>query len=57
MQDLLNRLVRGDGGQDLIEYALLAAVISMSAVATLLLIGPKIDGQYSKINPWLQRVP
>jgi Flp pilus assembly pilin Flp len=57
MQHVLIRLVRGDEGQDLIEYALLAAVISISAIATLLVIGQAVDTNYSKINPPLQAVP
>jgi Flp pilus assembly pilin Flp len=57
MRELLNRVIREEEGQDLIEYGLLAAVISISAVATLLLIGQQVDTQYGKITPKLNAVP
>jgi Flp pilus assembly pilin Flp len=57
MLHVLNRLVHGDEGQDLIEYGLLAAVISLSAIATILVIGQAVETNYGKINPSLEAVP
>ena len=35
MKSLLNRLVREEEGQDLIEYALLAALVAIASVAAI----------------------
>ncbi len=49
---MLTRLVRflqrlcGDEGQDLIEYALLAGLVAISAVAALMALGPSIMTLY-----------
>jgi Flp pilus assembly pilin Flp len=57
MNDRLKRLARDTRGQDLIEYALLAAVISISAVATLLAIGQAIDTRYQRVRDAIGSVP
>ncbi len=46
----LKRFVREDDGQDMIEYALLGAFISIVAIATLRLIGPAVLGVYDAIQ-------
>jgi len=46
----LEYLVKNDEGQDVVEYALLAAFISIVAIATLQLIGPLVDGIYQDIQ-------
>jgi Flp pilus assembly pilin Flp len=46
----LEYLVNNDEGQDVVEYALLAAFISIVAIATLTLIGPLVDGIYQRIQ-------
>lgn len=46
----LVRLVRQDDGQDLIEYALLAALISVIAVLAIQAVGSKIDTSYQNIQ-------
>ncbi len=46
----IRSLLRGERGQDLIEYALLASFIAMVVVAALRLLGPKITVYYDKIN-------
>jgi Flp pilus assembly pilin Flp len=50
MRTLLNKLVRDEQGQDVIEYALLAAGISIVVVPTVPLIGKALDTVYAKIN-------
>jgi pilus assembly protein Flp/PilA len=50
MKNLLLRLVREDDGQDLIEYALLAAFISLAAVAAITQLGTAINNIYTKIS-------
>ena len=62
MKSLIVRFVKEDRGQDLIEYALLAAFLSVAAAAGATLAGLslngwynalslKIDGMKAKLNP------
>jgi len=53
MRKLLSRLLREDDGQDLIEYALLAAFISLAAVAAITQLGTAINNIYTKISSTL----
>jgi Flp pilus assembly pilin Flp len=53
----LEYLVKNDEGQDVVEYALLAAFISIVAIATLQLIGPLVDGIYQNIHDALNSAP
>jgi len=46
MRALLVRFVAQDSGQDLIEYGLLVGIITVGAVATILTIGPKVQGYF-----------
>jgi pilus assembly protein Flp/PilA len=50
MLRLLLRLTREDSGQDLIEYGLLAALISVLAVATISSVGAKLALTYQGIG-------
>ena len=56
MKNLLKRLIREDEGQDVIEYALLGAGISIVAITTIGLIGPAVDAIYVRINDALGSV-
>ena len=40
MQELIERLANREEGQDMVEYALLAALISIVAIAIIILVGP-----------------
>ena len=46
----LVKLLKKDDGQDMVEYALLAAFLSIVAIATLRLIGPLIVTMYDRIR-------
>lgn len=50
MKKLLSRLVREESGQDLIEYALLAAFISLAAIAAMRLLGTGISGLFTRVT-------
>jgi pilus assembly protein Flp/PilA len=50
MKALLVRFVREDEGQDLIEYALLAAGISLAAIGGIGAIGTALNSKYSQIS-------
>ena len=46
----LRRLFKRDEGQDMIEYAVLAAFISIVAIAVIRLIGPLLTTIYTNIQ-------
>jgi pilus assembly protein Flp/PilA len=50
MKKLLARFVREDEGQDLIEYALLAAFIALVAVIMIISVGTQVNLIYGQIN-------
>jgi pilus assembly protein Flp/PilA len=50
MQNLFNRFVREEEGQDIIEYALLAAFISIVAWGILVTIGTDVKSVYTNVN-------
>ena len=45
--NVLLRLLREDSGQDLIEYGILTAVISVASLALLVVIRAKMSGAYT----------
>jgi len=49
MKDLKNFVVREDG-QDLVEYALLAALLSIVSITALKALGPKISATWDSIT-------
>jgi pilus assembly protein Flp/PilA len=53
MKTMLVRLVRDDQGQDLIEYALLAAFISLAAVLAIQQLGTAVNNVYTKVSSTL----
>lgn len=50
MKNLMTRFVREEEGQDIIEYALLAAFISISGYALLTSIGGSVNSIYSAVS-------
>jgi Flp pilus assembly pilin Flp len=50
MQKLLTRMAREDEGQDLIEYALLAAFLSLVAAGGAAFVGTQLDAWYDGIG-------
>ncbi len=57
MKALLSRLVREEKGQDVIEYALLAAGISVVVIPTVPAIGSAVDNVYKDINTKVNALP
>jgi pilus assembly protein Flp/PilA len=47
--NFLKNLHKEESGQDLIEYALLALLIALAAVAILPTVGKDISGEFSKV--------
>lgn len=50
MTTLLTRFVRDSDGQDLIEYALLAATIALGVTAAMVFIRTQMNSQFSSIG-------
>lgn len=46
----LRRFIRDEQGQDMVEYALLAAFISIVAIATIKAIGPLVKTIYGNVQ-------
>ena len=49
LREVIAGLFAREEGQDMIEYALLAALISIVAIAIILLIGPYLDDLFKDI--------
>ena len=54
---LVQRLIRDDSGQDLIEYALLAGFISLVAVTMITNLGSGVNVVYGSINSQVNAIP
>jgi pilus assembly protein Flp/PilA len=50
MKELIARFVREDEGQDLIEYGLLAGIITAAAVTAITEIAPKVEDYIQDLN-------
>lgn len=44
------RLLRDESGQDLVEYALIAVLIALAAIAAMKTVGTNIGSQYNMIG-------
>lgn len=53
MKNLLQRLVNDTEGQDLIEYALLAALIAIAAIVAMGALGTQINSKFSSVSATL----
>ena len=57
ISSFLLALVHDDGGQDLIEYALLAGFISLIVVAVVTNLGTTVNGIYGSIETQVGAIP
>jgi Flp pilus assembly pilin Flp len=57
MRRLIWRVVRDDSGQDLIEYAMLAAFISLVAIASITGIGARVNEWYEGYANTVATIP
>jgi len=57
MRRLLITLFTGSDRQDLIEYALLAGLISLMAVTAVLNVGGGVNGVWGSVDTQMQAVP
>ena len=49
MKNLIQRFIREESGQDLIEYALLAALIAVALVGAMQLVTGGITGVFTRV--------
>ena len=49
MINMLKNLHKEESGQDMIEYALLALLVALAAVAILLTVGSDVSKEFSKV--------
>lgn len=47
---MLKKLIKDEGGQDLMEYGILAAFVSIVAIAIIKLIGPFVNDLYVMVK-------
>jgi len=57
MTPLVDRWLRDEDGQDLIEYALLTAFISLIAIAAITNIGTVVDSWYQGYDTTIKTIP
>ena len=57
MKNFFTRFVQDDDGQDLIEYGLLAGIITAVTVTAIQAIGPKVQGYIENLNNILPAPP
>jgi len=57
MRRLLTRVLGEDDGQDLIEYALLAAFVSIIAIAAITSIGSQVNSWYVGYGTKIDTIP
>ena len=57
MKDLLARFVREDEGQDLIEYGLLAGLITAGVVTIILGVGTKVGNLFDNLKAATDKIP
>ena len=50
MKNLFNRFVREEQGQDLIEYALLAGLISLASIVAITRSARRLQGHYNTVG-------
>jgi pilus assembly protein Flp/PilA len=49
-KQLMNNLINDESGQDLIEYALVAALVGLGAVASMKLVAGSITSAFTQIS-------
>ena len=57
MRRQVKRMLRDESGQDLIEYAMLAAFISLVAIASITSIGSVVNGWYEGYANTIAGIP
>jgi len=57
MKNVIDRFIRDEQGQDLIEYALLAGFISLVAVVAITNVGTGVNAVYTNMDSQVKAIP
>ncbi len=57
MRRLIQRVLRDECGQDLIEYAMLGGFISLIAIVAITSIGTAVDSWYNGYDATIKTIP
>jgi pilus assembly protein Flp/PilA len=49
MKQLVQKFLRDESGATMVEYAILVALIAVAVIATVVLVGEKIDEVFNKV--------
>lgn len=56
-RSLINRIVREDSGQDMVEYGLILGLVSVVAVIAVTATGTAVNGLWTSIQGVIEGVP
>jgi len=57
MKNVIDRFLRDDQGQDLIEYEMLAGFISLVAVVAITNVGTGVNAVYTNMDSQVKAIP
>lgn len=57
MKQLIQKFLRDESGATMVEYAILVALISIAAIAIIVVIGDRIQAAFQKVQDALPAAP
>lgn len=50
MKSLMKKFLNDESGATMVEYAVLVALISIAAIATIILVGQRVDDAFGRVQ-------
>ncbi|MFP5430473.1 MAG: Flp family type IVb pilin [Gammaproteobacteria bacterium] len=50
MKNLMKKFLNDESGATMVEYAVLVALISIAAIATIILVGQRVDDAFGRVE-------
>lgn len=50
MKSLMKKFLNDESGATMVEYAVLVALISIAAIATIILVGDRVDEAFARVE-------
>lgn len=50
MKSLMKKFINDESGATMVEYAILVALISIAAIATIIMVGDKVDDAFDRVQ-------
>lgn len=50
MKSLMKKFLNDESGATMVEYAVLVALISIAAIATIILVGQRVDDAFDRVQ-------